>query len=137
MISRENACACLEAASTPLKELSYQELERFAESRCMLDNWKSQQLQVDGEDVYVNTMIARLGRIHKRISVELTLSAERGILPLDTPCVYFERFASGRFFPSPREQTREAALLKSLPYALLGGIVIGLLALVWYLFLPS
>ena len=135
MIPREKARACLEAAAADLKELSYEELERFAGSHCMLDNWQSRELEVDGEKVDVHTMMCKLGHIHKRISVELTLSAHGGILPPDTPCVYFERFESGRFYPSSREKAREAALFKALPYALLGLVVIALLTLVWHLFL--
>lgn len=134
MISREDARAYLESESNKLKGLSYEELERFARSHNLFDNWKSHALQISDEKIDVNTMICRLGRIRKRISVELTLSAEGGILPADAPCLYFERFKSGRFYPSPREKTREAALLRALPYAFVG-VVIGLLALVWHLFL--
>ena len=134
MISREKACACLESESAKLKELSYEELERFARSHSMFDSWQSRELQVDGEKVEVNTMMGKLGRIHKRISVELTLSAEGDILQADTPCLYFERFKSGRFYPSPKEKTREAALLKALAYLFFGTSVIIAAGLVWYFF---
>ncbi|MCH8315595.1 MAG: hypothetical protein IIA64_06440, partial [Planctomycetes bacterium] len=80
-------------------------------------------------------MIGKLGRLHKCISVEMILSAEDETQLPNTTALYFERYRSGRFYPSPREEAREAALLKVLPYALLGVVVIGLLALVWHLFL--
>ena len=135
MISREKACACLEAAGAELNELSYAELEGFARSHGKLDDWHSREVLVDGHTVYVNTMIGKLGCVHKRISVELTLSAEGEILPADTPCLYFERYESGRFYPSAREEAWEAAVRKALPYVFIGGVVMVLLALVWYLFL--
>ena len=135
MLSQQDAYACLEAVASELKELSYEELERFAISHGMLGDWQSREFLVDGETVYVNTMIAKLGRIHKRISVELNLRAEGDILPADTPYLYFERYKSGRFYPSVREAATEAALFKALPYVFIGGVVIALVALVWHLFL--
>jgi hypothetical protein len=135
MICREKACACLEAAAADLKAMSYEELERFGRSEGMLNNWQSQERQVDGERVYVNTMICKLGRIQKRVSVELTLSAEAGKLPANTPCLYFERFKTGRFYPTLREEAREPALHGALPYVLVGVVAIILLALVSYLFM--
>ena len=76
MLSQQDAYACLETAAAELKELSYEELERFAKSHCMLDNWQNRELLLDGEKVDVNTMICKLGRLYKRVSVEMTLSAE-------------------------------------------------------------
>lgn len=137
MLSLEAANAYLEMAASDLKELSYDELESFARSHCMFDNWQSRESLVEGEKVEVNTMICKLGRLHKRISVEMTLSVEgegEGDA-LSYPFIYFERFKSGRLYPSPREEAREAALFKALPYAFFGGVVLGLLALVWHLFL--
>jgi len=137
MISRDRACACLETAAGDLKRMSYEELERFAISHGTLCDWQSREVLVDGHKVDVNTLMGKVGRIHKRITVEMTLQADVGILCADTPCLYFERYKSGRFYPSPREEAREAALRKALPYASLGGVVIALLALVWHLFLRS
>ena len=134
MIPLEDAEACLEAAAAELRELSYEELERFARSHGMLDDWQSREVQIDGEKVDVNTMIGKLGRIHKRISVELTLSAESGMLPADTPFLYFERYESGRLYPSPREAAMDAVLAKVFPYALFGLVTITLLGFAWFLF---
>ena len=103
----------------------------------MFDQWQSREVQFGGETVDVNTMMGKLGRIHKRISVELSLSAEGDIVPADTPFLYFERYKSGRFYPSPREEAREAALGKALPYALLSFAVLGLLIVIWYVFLRA
>jgi len=126
MISQEKADACLESESAKLKEMSYEALEEFARSHNLLDDWQSRELQVDGEKVWVSTTICKFGRIHKRISVEMVLGAEGEGPPAVTACLYFERFKSGRFYPSSREEAREAAMLKSLPYVLLGIVVIGL-----------
>jgi len=75
-----------------------------------------------------------LGRIRKRVCVEMVLSAEGGSRWADTPCVYFERFESGRLYEG-RATGWEIALLKALAYVGFGGVVIGLLALMWHLFL--
>jgi len=135
MISREHADACLEEASVDLKAMSYEDLETFAESHSMFDGWQSREIQVDGTATEVFILAGQLGRINKRISIEITLSSVGEEVPEHTYCVYFERYKSGRFYPSPREEEREATLVKALPYALIGIVVIGLLALVWHLFL--
>ena len=80
-------------------------------------------------------MMGKLGRIHKRISVELSLSAEGDIVPADTPFLYFERYKSGRFYPSPREQARDDLILLPLLYSFMGAGVLGLLIVIWYVFL--
>lgn len=135
MLSQSDVNQCIATAAADLKRMSYEELERFAESNRMLNDWKSREVLVGGHTVYVNTMICKLGHIQKRISVELSLSAEGEIVPVDTPFLYFERYKSGRFYPSPREEAREAALAKALPYTLVGIVAIGLMGLVWYFLL--
>ena len=135
MLSQEATNACLEAAAAELKEMSYEELEGFARSHGMLHDWQSREVLVDGHIVYVNTMMGKVGRIHKRISVEMTLHADVGILPENTQFEYFERYQSGRFYPSPQEAAREAKLAKMYLCVVVGGGLIGLLALVWHLFL--
>ena len=134
MLSQQDAYARLETAAAELKELSYEKLEIFARSHCMLDNWQSRALLVDGETFDVNTMICKLGRLHKRISVEMTVSAEGDIQWSETPCVYFERYKSGRLYVA-QAKGWEIALFKAVPYAFLGVVAIALLALVWHVFL--
>lgn len=139
MITQQEAAAAIEKIAEEFKHLNYEELERFAISHGGFDNWQSRELLVGGETVYVNTMIGKLGRIHKRISVELILSAEDGILPADTPWPYFERFESGRLY-LPRQATKwETALLKALPYASIPLLIafVALAACVVYTFLNA
>ncbi|MCH7701933.1 MAG: hypothetical protein IID37_09610 [Planctomycetes bacterium] len=135
MLSEQDARACLETAAAELKEMSYEELEEYAQAHGMFDSWQSRETQVDGKTIYINTMLAKYGRIHKRISVEMILGAEDRELPRITPIMWFERYKSGRFYPSPREDARIAATVKALPYALLVVVVIALLGVVWHLFL--
>ena len=134
MLSQEGANACIEAAAAELKQLSYEELEKLAACQDGNDVTLDRELKVSGETVYVNTAIGKLGRIHKRVCVEMVLSAKGGTLWPDTPCVYFERFESGRLYVA-RAKGWETALFKALPYAFLGVVAIALVALVWHLFL--
>lgn len=131
----EDAYACLEAAAADLKTLSYAELERLAELHGSADDWQTRPLQVDGETVHIYTTFAKLGRFRKRVSVEMALCAESEEKQSRCPFIYFERFETGRLYPSPGAKEWEAALVKALPYVFLGGVVIALVALVWHLFL--
>ncbi len=135
MISREKADACLEAAAADLKCLSYQELERLAKLHGSADEWQSRELQVDGETVYISTTFAKFGRFRKRVSVEMVLGVEGEEKRWHCPFIYFERYESGRLYPSPEARGWEIAQLKGLSYVFVGGVVLGLLALVWHLFL--
>jgi len=135
MISREKAEVCLEEATADLKAMSYEELETFAESHSMFDDWQSRELQIDGVVVEVYVLAGRLGRVRRRISMETNLGSVGEEVPERTYFDYFERYQSGRFYPSPREEARETALVKALPHAFGVAVVIGLLALVWHLFL--
>ncbi len=103
MISQEMACACLEAAAAELKEMTYEELERFAESCGIFGDWKSRELEHDGVAVEVVMLAGKLGLIRKRISIEITLSTVGGEAPDRTYCRYFERYRSGRFYPRAGE----------------------------------
>ena len=134
MISREHADACLEEASADLKAMSYEELETFAESHSLFDDWQSRELELDCGAAAVFILASQLGHINKRISIEMTLSSVAEEVPERTYCVYFERFKSGRLYVG-RAKGWEIAVFKALPYALVGVVVIGLLALVWHLFL--
>ena len=131
MIAPETAYAYLEAAAVDLKSLSYQELERLAKRHGSADEWQTREVQVEGDIVYISTKLARLGRFRKRVSVEIVLGVESEEKPSRCPFIYFERFESGRFYPSPQEEARNSSIFKALPYALAGGVVIALLALAW------
>ena len=137
MLSREKADACLEAAAADLKSLSYEELERLAKLHGSADEWESRKLQVDDETVYISTTFAKFGRFRKRVSVEMVLGVEGEDARSRHPFIYFERFESGRLYPSPRELEREISLFKRLPYLFFGGVVIVVVAVVWYLIIRA
>ena len=131
----EAAHACLEAAAADLKTLSYAELERLAKLHEGADEWQSRELQVDGKTVYIHTKLAKFGRFRKRVSVEMMAGVEGEEEQSRCSFDYFERFESGRLYPSPQELKREAAVFKAVPYVFLGVVVIALVVLVWHLFL--
>ena len=135
MLSLSEARECIETAAADLELLNYEELESLARSHDMFGQWQSREVQVGGDKVDVNTMMSKLGWIHKRISVEVNLSAEGDLVPAETPFRYFERYKSGRFYPSRPEEAREAAQRRAVSYALLCVTVIGLLALILYVLL--
>jgi len=80
-------------------------------------------------------MMGKLGWLHKRISVEITLDAAEGVSPPRLRCEYFERYQSGRFYPSPKEEARYEAIVKALPYAFVGVVGVGLVSLAGYILL--
>lgn len=133
MLNRETIDECLEAASVELKKMDYAELDRFAESHGMFDDWQCREVELDSVPVEVFILAGKLGHIRKRISIEITLSTVGGEVPAHTYGRYFERYESGRLYPSLREQARQDAIFKALPYALVGVVVVGVLALVWHL----
>ena len=139
MITQEQANACLEEVARELKGMSYEEL-------CLLltqlpcspsSRWRaSRQLSVAGEKLYVNVLISRLDYFRRRVSVEMVLSSEGETQWPHVPCVYFERFKSGRL--SAREASRwEVMLFKALPYAFVALVAIGLAIFVLYLLLRA
>lgn len=135
MISQEKAIACLESESNKLKKLSYKELVKLAELQSRHDEEENIEIQVGDDTVYISTTFAKFGRLRKRVSVEMVLGVEGEEERSPYRFVYFERYKSGRFYPSPREEAREAAVFKMLPYVCYGGLVIGLMLLIWHFFL--
>lgn len=127
--------ARLESAAENLKNLSYAELVRLAELQRSSVDWQTQEIEFDGEKVRILTNINKIGRLRKRVGVELTLDAEGEAGRVRSPFIYFERFESGRLYPSPGADERESILVTSLRLVFLGGVVIALLAILWYLFL--
>lgn len=134
MLTEDDAQSYLEHVAAELQELTYEELERYARSHDMLGDWQTREFVVDGETVEVNTMISELGPLRKRMSVEMTLAAEGDTGWTEVPCVYFERYKSGRLHVVVTTKW-ENALGKALPYVFITAVVIGLAALVWNRFL--
>ena len=134
MLSQKDADACLEAASADLKSLSYNDLEKLAKRQTPNGEEENIELKVAGKRAYISTTITKFGRFRKRVSVEMVLAVEGGKELKRTPCVYFERFESGRLYVA-RAKGWEIALFRALPYAFLGVVAIALVALVWHLFL--
>jgi hypothetical protein len=135
MISREKADACLEAAAADLKSLSYEELERLAELHGSANEWETRELQVDGQTVYISTTFAKFGRFRKRVSVEMVLGVEGQEKQCHYPFIYFERFASGRLYPSSAAKGWQPSGSKVLLYVLFGAVAIALLVVLWHLYL--
>lgn len=137
MISKEDAWAVLDAAAAQLKTLTYEELGKLAAGLLGSPDteWREfQQVTLGGEHLHIDVLMGGWGLLRRRISVEMVLSSDDGTLtPATVPCVYFERFRSGRLYV-PRTKGWEIALFKSLPYAFFGGVVIAGLALVWHFF---
>jgi len=114
--------------------MSYEELENYAVTNCMSGDWQSRELVVEGERIYVNILMWRLGHICKRISVEISLSADRDdILPPINASYYFERYKSGRMYPATEVTGKRSGLLKMLRYLFFATVILALIMLqVWY-----
>lgn len=134
MLSQADANQCIEEAAAELKALSYDELMQLAARQDKSHDVKSREMQVAGETVYANTRIFTVGRLRKRVGVEMTLSTEGGREWAWTPCVYFERFEKGHLYVA-RRNGWDVALFRTLPYLLIGILVTTMLALVWHFFL--
>lgn len=84
----------LNEAFDDLKRMDYMELERIAEAQ----NGKEEILRefvIDGSRGYVLSSTFRLGLpLRRRVGVELRAVSDT--LSGKTPCVYFERYLSGR-----------------------------------------
>ena len=95
--------------------MSYQELEKRARLQESGHEEPNRQLRIAGERLNVRIVFAKFGLYRKRVSVEVTFVVDGRKCP--SGFIYFERFESGRFYPSPRAKKWEAALGKVLPYA--------------------
>ncbi len=134
MLSQSEASRLIEESAQELQHLSYKELVRLATRGDRAHCTIHRKLEALGETVYVNTTIERLGRFRKRLCVEMVLSAEGGAKWPVTPCVYFERFESGRLYVA-RAKGWEIAIFKALPYVFVTGVAFVVVTLLWYLFL--
>ncbi len=138
MFSEEQVDACFEAAAANLKAMTYEQLEDYADTHGTWYVWKDRDFRFDGETINVSTLMGRLGRTKKgqRVTVEISLDAEEGVLPRRSRCVYFERYKSGRLYDAEASEW-EIAVFRSIPYLFLLFTAIGLLALAWNLLMRS
>jgi hypothetical protein len=99
LISQEQAGVVLKDAAQELMEMSYDEL-------CQLDKrlppWPDEMwrelttVTVDNEEYHVIVLMSDIGVIRRRMCVELILQHTAGFQWRRVPCVYFERYKSGR-----------------------------------------
>jgi len=140
MIPKEDAWVVLDAAASRLKSLTYKELALVAAELPSSPNseWREwQQATINGQNLHIDVLIGEWGLLRRRISVEVVANSDDGTLtPAVIPCVYFERFKSGRLY-IPRTKTWEIAIFKTLSYVFVSGIAFVVVALVWYLFVRS
>ena len=83
------------------ENMSYEQLrELSAKLDPAVDGWtRLRRVELPSGNLDVHALICHWGLVRRRISVELTVSSEDGsIHPGVVPCIYFERFASGRIF---------------------------------------
>lgn len=137
MITRKRAWDLLKQEADRLQSLSYEELEIYAATNCMSNDWQSREMMVDGDRIYVNVLMWRLGHLCKRISVEMSLSADRdGILPPIDIFLYFERYKSGRMYPATEVTGKKNVLFKVLRYVFFATAILAIIMLhVWYFLL--
>ena len=101
MISQEQADAALVQAARELMEMSYDELALLDNRlpRSPEDEWRElPSIAVGGEKFHVHLLIGKIGWFRRRFSVEMVLNSEDGTQWPRVPCVYFERFRSGRLY---------------------------------------
>ncbi len=110
MLSQKDANACVKAAADDIMKSSYDELFELLKGQD--DIRLDREVMLSGETFYLSTAIGKLGFWRKRICVEIVLSAKGGFKWPETPCVYFERFKSGRIYLG-EVKPWEAILLKA------------------------
>jgi hypothetical protein len=85
------------------ENMSYEQLQELSATlERAVDGWttlRREELPSGGLNVNVEALICQWGLVRHRISVELTVYSDDGSIHSGVvPCVYFERFASGRIF---------------------------------------
>ncbi|GMU26453.1 MAG: hypothetical protein AMXMBFR16_13580 [Candidatus Uhrbacteria bacterium] len=96
MLSESEAKRFLDAEAWELAALSYHQLIAFAQLTTRKEYESRKRVVISGDAVSVNGRFALIGVFFKRICVELTLLRDDGQRWLNVPCVYFERYASGK-----------------------------------------
>ena len=109
MITQQEADAAIEKASEEFKHLSYEELKRRTMLQESGHEEPNRQLRIAGETVYANTRFAMFGIYRKRVSVEMVLLVDSEERWHRVPCVYFERFESGRLYVPDAKKWERAA----------------------------
>ena len=138
VLPAEHASRHLEQAAQQLKSLSYDELAKLAEAQCHDPDLFSRFEECEGTEVYIDTTIVKLGRLRKRVGVEMVLTAgdevDSGRVTL---CAYFERYASGRLYQASGTRSIRGlvrALALAVGYVVLLAVVVcGVGAALWYL----
>jgi len=100
LISEEQAREALANAARGLMDMNYEDLERVdRQTPESNDGWRElSPVAVGDEQLHVHVLMGKLGLFRPRISVELVCSTEDGPQWDRVPCVYFERFKSGRLY---------------------------------------
>ena len=106
------------------ENMSYEQLQELSATlERAVDGWttlRREELPSGGLDV--EALISEWGLVRRRISVELSVYSDDGsIHPGVVPCVYFERFASGRIF---KPGARGTVVIVGLALALLAVVVL-------------
>jgi hypothetical protein len=90
------------------ESMSYEQLQELSATLDRtVDGWTTlRREELPSGALDVDALICQWGLIRRRISVELAVYSDDGsIHPGVVPCVYFERFASGRIFKPGAEGT--------------------------------
>ena len=83
------------------ENMNYEQLQELSATLDRtVDGWTTlRREELPSGALDVDALICQWGLVRRRISVELTVYSDDGsIHPGVVPCVYFERFASGRIF---------------------------------------
>lgn len=108
MLSQAEADRCIEDVGEEYRRRTYDELSALMGDNAGVSTTLDRRIVIGEHTVYANIMLSHLGRLRKgkRICVECVLSAEGGQDWARTPCVYFERYQTGRIWEmSAREET--------------------------------
>lgn len=85
----------LNKESERLKSYSYCELLRIANEHTIAGNDIIQWIASNGAEYLISIVVSRLGRIRKRICVEITVTGDDWEHWSAIPCCYFELYESG------------------------------------------
>ena len=98
MLTQDDAQKRAEELGAELMRLSYNDLVDLRHAQCENSDTLCRFEDHPKGELYVDVGIGKLGRMRKRISVEITVTGD-GWEKWDQPgCVYFERFASGKLY---------------------------------------
>ncbi len=107
MLSQAEADRCIEDVGEEYRRRTYDELSALMGDNAGASTTLHPRIVIGEHTVYANITLCHLRRLRKRICVECVLSAEGGQDWARTPCVYFERYQTGRIWEM---SAREAAV---------------------------